>query len=237
MLRMISPKALIVSNVAHWIFFLTGWVVAFLLYCAGATISSDGTAGLVAVFDEMKSSSGLLAATTLVFFMAPIPAGYIAAKIAPHEKLLNGALSTSAWLVFCLYYEISGGGGGDSTVDMPHWLSALTNYGVPIPAMLGAYLWHLRADRGAFATADIHQEWHATAELQRETPMPPTAPKQNQARRFGRAGTGLGIFLFLLMQFLLTRHEQNVLFVAMIVALALVVVIKLVSKALKNSSG
>src|SRR5277367_6667699 len=89
MLRMISPKALIVSNVAHWIFFLTGWVVAFLLYCAGATISSDGTAGLVAVFDEMKSSSGLLAATTLVFFMAPIPAGYIAAKIAPHEKLLN----------------------------------------------------------------------------------------------------------------------------------------------------
>ena len=120
---------------------------------------------------------------------------------------------------------------------MPDWLSALTNYGVPIPAMLGAYIWHLRADRGAFATADIHREWHASAKLQRQTPMPPTAPKQNQPRRFGRAGTGLGIFFFLLMQFLLTRHEQNVLFVAMIVALALVVVIILVSKALKGTSG
>jgi hypothetical protein len=236
MLRMVSLKAFIVSNVAHWIFFVTGWVVAILLYCAGATISSDGTAGLAAVFGQAKSSSGLLAATTLVFFIAPIPAGYIAAKIAPHEKLLNGALSTSAWLVFCVYYEIWGGG-GDSTVHIPHWLSALTNYGIPIPAMLGAYLWHLRADRGAFATANIHQQWHAGAELQRETPMPPTAPKQNQARRFGRAGTGLGIFVCLLMQFLLTRHEQNVLLLAMIVALALVVVINLVSKALKNTSG
>ena len=108
MLRMISPKALIVSNVAHWIFFVIGWVVTILLYCAGVTISSDGTAGLAAVLVEAKSSSGLLAATSLVFFMAPIPAGYIAAKIAPDEKLLNGALSTSVWLVFCVCYEIWG---------------------------------------------------------------------------------------------------------------------------------
>jgi hypothetical protein len=48
---------------AHWTFFVNGWALAILLYCAGATISSDGTA--TAVFDQMKSSSGLLAATTL----------------------------------------------------------------------------------------------------------------------------------------------------------------------------
>jgi hypothetical protein len=236
MLRMISLKAFIVSNIAHWIFFVIGWAVAMLLYCASTTISSDGTASLAAVFEQMKSSSGLLAATTLVFFIAPIPAGYIAAKIAPHMKLLNGALSTSAWFVFCVYDAIWGGG-GDSTVHMPYWLDVLTTYGIPIPAMLGAYIWQLRADRGAFATANIQQDYHARADLQRETQMPPTASKQNQARRFGRAGTGLGIFVFLLMQFLLTQHERNVLLLAMIVALALVVVIAFALKALKSTSG
>ncbi|SHL22525.1 hypothetical protein SAMN05444159_5363 [Bradyrhizobium lablabi] len=237
MLRMISLKAFVVSNIAHWIFFVTGWVLAMLFYCAGETISSDGTASLATVFDQMKSSDGFLATTTLIFFLAPIPAGYIAAKIAPHEKLLNGALSISAWFVFCVCDTIWGSGGGDSTAHMPHWLDALTTYGVPIPAMLGAYIWHLRADRGAFATANVHQDYHARADLQRETPMQPTASNQNQARRFGRAGTGLGTFVFLLMQFLLTQHERNVLLLAMIVALGLVVVIAFALKALKGTSG
>jgi hypothetical protein len=233
---MISPKAFIVSNVAHWIFFVTGWVLAMVIYLAGATISSDGTASLAAVFDQMKSSTGLLAATTSIFFLAPIPAGYIAAKIAPDEKLLNGALSISAWFVFCVCDAIWGSRGGDSTVHMPHWLNALTTYGVPIPAMLGAYVWHLRADRGAFAPVNIHQDHHAGADLQRETLMPPTASKQNQARRFGRTGSGLGIFIFLLMQFLLSEHERNMLLLAMIVALALVVAIAFALKAFKSTS-
>jgi hypothetical protein len=237
MLRMISLKALIVSNIAHWIFFVTGWAFAILLYCAGATVSSDGTASLAAVFDQMKSSSGLLAAMTLIFFLAPIPAGYIAAKIAPHEKLLNGVLSISAWFVFCVCDAIWGSGGGDSTAHMPHWLDVLTTYGIPIPAMLGAYIWHLRADRGAFAPANIHQDYLARADLQREMPMPATASKQNKARRLGRTGSGLGIFVFLLMQLLLTEHERSVLLLAMIVALALVVVITFALKALKGTSG
>jgi hypothetical protein len=237
MLRMISLKAFIVSNVAHWIFFVTGWLLAIVFYWAGATISSDGTASVAVVFDQMKSSIGLLAATELIFFLAPIPAGYIAAKIAPDEKLLNGALSISVWFVFCVCYAIWGSGGGGSSVHMPHWLEALTTYGVPIPAMLGAYIWHLRADRGALAPANIHPEYHAGEGLQRETPMPPAASKQNQARRFGRAGSGLGIFVFLLMHFLLTKHEGTVLVLAMIVALALVVVIAFALKAIKGNSG
>jgi hypothetical protein len=236
MLGMISPKAFIVSNVAHWIFFVTGWLLAFAIYWAGVTISSDGTASVAAVFDQMKSSSGLLVATTLIFFLAPIPAGYIAAKIAPDEKLLNGALSISAWFVFCVCYAIWGSGGGGGSVHMPRWLDALTTYGVPIPAMLGAYIWHLRADRGAFAPANIHQEYHAGGSLQRES-LSPAALKQNQARRFSRTGSGLGIFVFLLMQFLLTEHERTVLVLAMIVALALVVVIAFALKALKGNSG
>ncbi|MGO9359249.1 MAG: hypothetical protein ACLP1D_16550 [Xanthobacteraceae bacterium] len=237
MLRMISLKALIVSNIAHWIFFATGWVLVITLYCAGATISSDGTASLRAVFDQMKSSSGFLAATTLIFLLAPIPAGYIAAKLAPHEKLLNSVLSISAWFVLCVCCAIWGGGDGDSTAHMPHWLDALTTYGIPIPAMLGAYIWHLRADRRTFAPANIHQDYDARADQQREMPMPATASKQNQAPRFSRTASGLGTFVFLLMQLLLTEHERTVLLLAMLVALALVFVIAFALKALKSTSG
>ena len=234
MLRMISLKAFVVSNIAHWIFFVTGWVLAMAFYYAGTTISSDGTASLATIMDQMRSSDGFFATTGLIFFIAPIPAGYIASKIAPQEKLLNGALSISIWFVFCVCDAIWGSGGGDSTTHMPHWLDALITYGVPIPAMFGAYIWHLRADRETLATANIHQDYHTRADLQHETPMAPTASNQNQGRRFGLAGTGLGTFIFLLMQFLLTQHERDVLLIAIVVTLGLVVIIAFAVKALKG---
>jgi hypothetical protein len=187
----------------------------------------------------MKSSTGLLAATELVFFLAPIPAGYIGAKIAPNEKLLNGALSVSVWLVFCLYHAIWGGGAGDSNVaHLPHWLESLTTYGVAIPAMLGAYIWHVRADRLALATTNVRQNHEVTKGLQRPTMTPLVAvSKQSQKRRLGRAGSGLGLFIFLLMQLLLTGHEQNVLLIAIIAALVLVVAIAFIMKAFRGTSG
>jgi hypothetical protein len=237
MLRKISPKAFIVSNIAHWISFVVGWILAIAFYCAAETISSDGTASLATIFKEMKSSDGFLILTGLIFFLAPIPAGYVGAKIAPHEKLLNGALSISVWLIFCVCYTIWGSGEGDSSAHVPHWFDALTTYGVPIPAMLGAYIWHKRTDQEAFPPANSDQDDHVRVGPEHEPPMPPTASNQNQARRFGGVGTGLGTFIFLLSQFLLTQHERSVLLVAIIVALGLVVVIVFALKALKSISG
>jgi hypothetical protein len=238
MFRMISPKALIVSNLAHWIIFVTGSILAICLYAAGATISSDGALTLKAVFGEMKSSSGLLAVTALIFLLAPIPAGYIAAKIAPHEKLLNGALSVSAWLLLSACDAIWGGSGSaDSTAHIPRWLDALTTCGAPIPAMLGAYIWYLRADRGVFTTADAHQNNQATSGPQHEAAPLPSMTKPNRARRFGRTGTGLGTFVFLLMQLLLTGHERDMLLLAMLVALILFIVVAFALKAFKSTSG
>jgi hypothetical protein len=230
MLRVISLKAFVVSNIAHWIIFITGWIAAILLYCAGATIASEGTASFESVLDQAKSSPGLLAATTLIFFIAPIPAGYIAAKIAPDAKLLNGVLSTSVWFAFCAIRAIWGSR-GDHDAQLPHWLAVLTNYGIPIPALLGAYIWQMRADRGSFGAASIRHEMFAGAQ-RRETPAQiPPAPR---TRRLGRTGTGLGIFIFLLLQLLLTGHERNVLFVSIIAVLALIVLVALVSKVIKS---
>lgn len=237
MLRMISPKAFIVSNVAHWVFFMVGVILAISLYAAGATISSDGTATPAAIFADMKSSSTFLIVTALIFFLAPAPAGYIAAKIAPHEKLLNGALSVAVWLLFCFYHVIWGSHSGSGGAHLPHWLDSLATYGVPIPAMFGAYIWHVRADRGAFATTAAHQVNHAAEDAERTTSAPPAVSKQDRVRRFGRAGSGLGMFIFLLMHFLLTQHEQNVLLIAMVTAFALLAAIAFTVKAFKRTSG
>lgn len=236
MLRMISPKALIVSNIAHWIICVTALILAICLYVAGATISSDGALSLKSLFDEMKLSTGLLAVTASIFLLSPIPAGYIAAKIAPHEKLLNGALSVSAWIMFAICDAIWGSGNADSTAHIPRWLDALTTYGAPIPAMLGAYIWYLRADRGTLAITDVHQNNQATSGPQRETAPLPSMSTQNRSRGFGRTGTGLGMFAALLMQFLLTAHERNMLLLAMLAALALIIIVAFARKAFKNTS-
>lgn len=91
---------MIVSNIALWIFVGFGMVLVIIVYYAGATIASGGTSSAAAIFDQMKSSPMLIDALASVGVLAPIPAGYIAAKIAPRAKILNGALSTSASIIF-----------------------------------------------------------------------------------------------------------------------------------------
>jgi hypothetical protein len=103
--------------------------------------------------------------------------------------------------------------------------------------MLGAYIWHLRCDRGAFATTNMQQVPHAADDPQRATSAPPTVSKQDRTRRFGRVGSGLGIFIFLLMHLLLTEHERTVLLIAMIAAIALAAGIAFTLKAFKGTSG
>jgi hypothetical protein len=147
----ISIKALILSNIALWIFLGLGMVLLIIVYYAAATIASGATSSAAAIFDQMKSSPRLIDALASVGVLAPVPAGYIAAKIAPRAKLLNGALSTSTWIIFSVYVEIWG---TNTEVHTPHWLDLLVSYGAPIPALSGAYIWQMRASRHSLASAE-----------------------------------------------------------------------------------
>jgi hypothetical protein len=82
--------------------------------------------------------------------LAPLVGGYTAASIAPNDKLLHGVLSTSLWLVFCVYCDIWV---ADTTPIMPRWLDLLSSYWVPLPALAGAYICQWRAMRPAVAAA------------------------------------------------------------------------------------
>jgi hypothetical protein len=241
----ISVKALILSNIAHWIFFGVGVTVVLLLFLAYATVASDGASSLPAAIEQMKSSPALAIASSLVFVIAPIPAGYIAARIAPHDKLVHGALATAAWMVFGFCFDVWGGK-TDGALQAPYWLDFLVTYGAPLPGVLGAYIWERRDG----AATDVEAATPATTSQAAFPPPQPSGPLQRneglaatsardsktQGRRMVRTGTGLGVFLFLLMQFLLTKHEQFMVVVAGVAALALLLGLAFVSKALKGQS-
>jgi hypothetical protein len=226
MFRTISPKALLLSNIAHWLFFGAGFILAMVFYCAVATLASDGTPDLKAIFDNMKTSGVMMGATVCVCLVAPIPAGYIAAKIAPREKLLHGALSTSAWLLFCVYEAIWGGNQDDG--QFPHWVDAMISWGIPVPGMIGAYIWHVRADRRSLAAGDIA--------VPRQTERPATTAQSTQtlSKRSSRIGAALGTFIFIISELLLTKHERDVLFVAVVAMIGLALLAALVNKLLKG---
>lgn len=241
----ISIKALVLSNIAHWIFFGVGWTVVDLLFFAYATVTADGTPNLSAALEQIKSSPAFLVPSSLVFVIAAIAAGYIAARIAPRDKLMHGALSTVAWVV-CAFCLAIWGGETDDAARMPHWLDVVITYGVPLAGVLGAYIWQLRARHHARAAMEVEEMAPAATSLASVLPRPAslasqgnegpgtTSPATKKLRVRGRAGTGLGVFLFLLMQFLLTKHEQYIVFVASVVAIALFIGFAFVSKALKS---
>jgi hypothetical protein len=231
---MISPKAMIISNLALWLLIAVGMVFAMVFYYAALTMAADGASGSADIWAQMKSSSAILYLTAFTSIIAASLAGYIAARMAPQAKLLNGVLSTSAWLLLTVYLKIWGSGGdSESHVDIPFVLSFLTSYGMVIPALAGAHLGTLRASTGRLAG----QPMPAAA-----MPMPPqremaaasneSAP--NRARRRTYAGAGLGTFIFIISEFLLTKHEQNVLFIALLVLIGLMIAAAWVAKALKG---
>lgn len=169
----ISITAMIVSNIALWIFVGFGMVLVIIVYYAGATIASGGTSSAAAIFDQMKSSPMLIDALASVGVLAPIPAGYIAAKIAPRAKILNGALSTTASIIFSIYVDIWGTNSG---IHTPRWLDLLASYGAPIPALVGAYIWKIRASRHSLASVQAG----SSAEMRQQHEMLATSAGSKQ---------------------------------------------------------
>jgi hypothetical protein len=232
MLRDISLKALIVSNIAHWCLIVSSVIIVTVLYCAAVTLASDGTLGLAAIFADMKSSPMVLYAGAFASVVATMPAGYIAARFAPRAKLLNGALSTSSWFLVCAYDAIWGTD-ESSKIDVPFWFDFLASFSLVLSAVAGAYIWQMRTN-ARHVSARVETAPQVVLQHRIEESPPPDASTRPQTARSTRAATGLGLFVVLLSNFLLTKHEQNIMFVGSLVLLAAIVVASLVAKAFKT---
>jgi hypothetical protein len=229
----ISLKALIVSNVCDWLFVAFGMITLMVVYYAGLTVASDGAANSHAILEQMRASSTLLIFTAFTTIVAAGLAAYIGARMAPEAKILNGTLAISLWLLFDVCTNIKGGG-GSSKVHIPLVLDFLTSYGIVVPALAGAYLGSLRANAdplgGQIRTApEISEPRAATL-----APVAGSASSQTK-RRLSYGGTGLGTFIFIASQFLLNKHEQNILFIGLLAVIAVMVAAAFAVKMLKNS--
>lgn len=233
MLRMISLKALIFSNLAHWLFIVVGMIFAMALYYAGATVASDGTSSSKVIFDQVRSSATLAYLTAFTAIIASSLAGYIGARMAPHAKLLNGALSISLWFIFDIYVTI-GGIGGDSHVHIPFLLDFLTSHGAVIPALAGAYLGRLQVS-ARHSAGQLMPATTTPLPPRHETPAVPNGSAAPQAKRRSYAGAGLGTFIFIISQLLLNKHEQSVLFIGLLVVIGLMIAAAWVVKTLKGA--
>jgi hypothetical protein len=234
MLRMISPKALIVSNLAHWLFIVVGMILAMVLYYAGVTLASDGTASSKVISDQVRSSAALAYVTAFMTIIASSLAGYIGARMAPQAKLLNGALSISLWFIFDIYVSIRGIG-GDSHVHIPFLLDFLTSHGAVIPALAGAYLGKLQASAQPSAAGQPIPAAATPMPPQREMAAVPSGAAPTQAKRRTYAGAGIGTFIFIVSQLLLSKHEQNFLFIGLLVVIGLMIATAWVVKTLKGA--
>jgi hypothetical protein len=231
MFRDISPKALIVSNIAHWCLIVLSVIIVAVLYSAAATIASDGTLGMATILADMKSSPTVLYAGAFASAVATMPAGYIAAKLAPRAKLLNGALSTSSWFLICAYDAIWGTA-ENSKIDVPFWFDLLASFSLLLSAVAGAYVWQMRAN-ARHLSARVETQAPLVLHQIEKTP-PPAASARAQMPRRTHAATGLGLFVVLLSNILLTKHEQNIMFVGSLLLLAVLLVAAFVAKALKT---
>jgi hypothetical protein len=232
MLRMISPKAVIVSNLALWLFIAAGMIFVMALYYAALTMAADGASGSADIWAQMKSSSAIVYLTAFTSIIAASLAGYISARMAPQAKLLNGALSTSAWLLLTAYLKIWGSSrGSGSHVDIPFVLSFLTSYGIVIPALAGAYLGRLQASASRSASQPMPV---AAPPMRREITAVSSGSASPQTRRRTYAGAGLGTFIFIISELLLNKHEQNVLFVGLLLVIALIIAAALIAKTLNG---
>ena len=218
-MRRISIKALIVSNLAHWLLIAVGMLAGLAFAYAGMTIATEGAANFEAILDRLKTSFGFVVAVSAAPMLASVLAGYVAAKIAKRDALLNGALASAAWIVFSLYETIWGAPNGDDDIQVPLWLDYASTYSAPLFAMLGASLWQRRA-RARVLSADSEAAAADAAPKLAASTAAPESP--SRAKRFVGSGSGLGIFAFLVMRILLPKPMQDWVFV---IALLLVVVV------------
>jgi hypothetical protein len=235
----LSVKALIFANLVHWLVLVVGMIVIIVLGCAGFTIASDGASDFTTALQQLEASTGLIVAIVALSVLAPLCAGYVAAKIAKEAKLVHGALATSAWMLFMIGLAVWGPPSGDDGPHVPAWLDYATTFGAPLPAVLGAYLWQLRARRRQAGGAALAAPQGDLPELpdamgpQREAVASASPAKPKSARRV-TGGTGIGIFAWLVLRILVPEPARTWVVLIIVGAAVLLIAVAIVFAAVKR---
>jgi len=137
-MKRISPKGVAIGSITD---ILSTNVVMFpiLIYVlASAGVNADTAAG--SMTKVLKASTLLTVSSPILGGLCSVLGGYVAARIAKHDELLNGGLSSILCVGSGVYALVSGSAAGDLLVHLVY---------LPLSVALGTLGGFLRARQNA----------------------------------------------------------------------------------------
>jgi uncharacterized membrane protein len=147
-MRQISVKAFVASNVAWLVIALTIVVAAALQVLLVAWSLNGFPMDMKPIMDGLKTSSLFISSVAAIAVIpAAVAAGYLAGRIAKRGHVLNGSLSSCAWIVILIYVALEGGSSNEpfstdprAGPSMPALLQLVLVPGNPVFGALGGLL-------------------------------------------------------------------------------------------------
>lgn len=132
-MKRVSFKGVAIGNVVDIVATNVVMVPVMIYVLTTAKMGSPPDHGAGAVTEALKTSNVFLAASSILGGLCSILGGYVSARIAKHDEVLNGTLSSILCIGFGIYALINGTG---------HlWLHLLYLLLSPAFGALGGYLW------------------------------------------------------------------------------------------------
>jgi hypothetical protein len=138
-MKRVSFKGVAIGNVVDIVASNVVMVPVVIYLVASAKTGSPPDHGAGSATEALKTSNVFLAASTILGGLCSILGGYVSARIAKHDEVLNGALSS----VLCIGFGVYGVVNGTSRL----WLHLLY---LPLSAALGALGGYLRSRQGTW---------------------------------------------------------------------------------------
>jgi hypothetical protein len=107
-MKRVSFKGVAIGNVADIAVTNVLTVPVIIYVLASAKTGSSPDHGAEAVMEALKTSSAFLAASSILGGLCSILGGYVSARIAKHDEVLNGMLSSILCIGFGIYAIVTG---------------------------------------------------------------------------------------------------------------------------------
>jgi hypothetical protein len=131
-MKRVSFKGVAIGNVVDIVASNVVMVPVVIYILASAKTGSPLDHGAGSVTEVLKTSSFFLAASRILGVLCSILGGYVSARIAKHDEVLNGMLSSILCIGFGVYAVVNGTG--------QLWLHLLYVLLSPALGALGGYL-------------------------------------------------------------------------------------------------
>jgi len=142
-MRAISFKALLISNLAYFIILVLTLFAVTSVIVAAVFLTADARS-LHGAIAELRASPPIFVFVAVVpSAIAALVAGYMAARVAQHDPLLNGALATSIAVLVDLYELVHGPIYAETSATVAALIPGFDLgflFLAPLLAMLGGYL-------------------------------------------------------------------------------------------------